>query len=296
MLDWDDLRTFLAVGRHSTLSAAARTLGVRQSTVGRRLLALERRAAVRLLQKTPSGYVLTEAGEAVLGNAERMEAEALAVERAVTGRDVRLQGTIRLTTVETLTVEILLPHLAGFRDRYPGITIELIADTRALSLTKREADVALRFARPEQADLTVRKVAEIAFGLYASPAYLAAHGPPDFAAGAPGHALVQTEPDLHGLAEMTWLRSLTARAAVALTSNTRYAHRAAAEAGIGLACLARYLGDGRAGLQQLATPTPPPRRDLFLVVHSDTRYMPRIRALTEFLSAALRRESGRLAP
>ena len=93
MLDWDDLRTFLAIARHGTLSAAARALGVHQPTMGRRLAALEQRAGARLLQKTPRGYIPTAAGEAILGNVERIEAEALAVERRITGRDVRLEGT-----------------------------------------------------------------------------------------------------------------------------------------------------------------------------------------------------------
>jgi DNA-binding transcriptional LysR family regulator len=296
MLDWDDLRSFLAISRHRTLSGAARALGVQQSTMSRRLAALERRGAVRLLHKTPDGYVLTEAGEAVLGNAERMEAEALAVERAVTGHDVRLEGSIRLTTVETLASEILLPGLAGFCARYPGIRLELIADTRSLSLTKREADIALRLARPSQAELAVRKLGAMEYGLYASSEYLAMRGTPDLAAGAPGHRVVLNDQDLIDLPEMVWLRAMTARAEPALMSNSRFAHRAAAESGLGLAALARYLGDNRPGLQRLTPPTPSPVRDLWLSVHSDIRHMPRIRALTDFLSVLLRQEAGRLHP
>jgi len=99
MLDWDNLRTFLAIARSHTLSGAARELGVRQSTMSRRLDTLEARAGVKLLQKTPSGYLLTPAGAAALGHVERMEQEALAAELTVTGRDERLEGVVRLTTV-----------------------------------------------------------------------------------------------------------------------------------------------------------------------------------------------------
>src|SRR6185437_3454677 len=89
MLDWDDLRYFLSIARHGTLSAAARALGVQQSTMGRRLDAIETRAGARLLQKTPSGFVLTVAGDAIISRVERIETEALAVERAIAGKDVR---------------------------------------------------------------------------------------------------------------------------------------------------------------------------------------------------------------
>jgi DNA-binding transcriptional LysR family regulator len=107
MLPWDDLQSFLAIARHGTLSAAARALGVTQTTMGRRLTAMEGRAGARLLSRTPGGFVLTPAGEAVMGNVERIEAEALAVERRITGRDIRLEGVVRVTSVEILAVDVL---------------------------------------------------------------------------------------------------------------------------------------------------------------------------------------------
>jgi len=295
MLDWDDLRTFLLVARHGTLSAAARAAGVRQPTMGRRLAALERRAGARLLQKTPHGYTPTAAGEAILGNAERIEAEALAVERRISGRDVRLEGVVRVTSVESIAAEILMPALADLRQRHPGISVEVVADTRNLSLTRREADVAIRMARIDQHDLAVRRIGTVTFGLYASPGYLERHGPPDFAAGGAGHGLILTHDELLGLPEMAWLRTALPLAAPALRSNTRYVQREAARAGIGLACLARYLGDA-GGLIRLAPPTLPPPREMWLAVHADIRHMPRIRAVTEALAAGVRARADVLAP
>ena len=293
-MDWDDLRYFLAIARHRTLSGAARALKVQQSTMSRRLDALEERMGARLLQKTPSGYVLTPVGEAVLGNAERIENEALSVERTITGKDVRLEGTIRVTSVESLAVEILMPIFAAFREAYPGIVLELLADTRALSLTKREADVALRMARLTQSDLAVRKVSDLGFAVYASQAYLDRFGPPDFAAGAPGHQIILVLDDLMGAPEMAWFRGASERAAISFRSNSRYAHVAAAEAGIGLVCLARYLGDGAALVRLDAAGVP--RREIWLAVHNDVRHTPRIRALTDFVTEGLRSRAGRLAP
>src|SRR5882724_10881688 len=218
-VDWDDLRHFLAIARHGSLSAAARALKVTQSTMSRRLEAMEQRIGARLLNKTPAGYMLTPAGEAILGNVERIENEALAVERTITGKDVRLEGVVRITAVETFAVLVLMPIFAAFRQLYPGIAIELVVDTRSLSLSKREADIALRMARPTQHDLVARKVGEMAAGIYASPLYLERRGAPDFASGAPGHDVITVEADLAGLPDTEWFAGITRRAIVALRSN-----------------------------------------------------------------------------
>ena len=148
-MQWDDLQTFLAIARQGTLSAAARELGVTQPTMGRRLTAMERRMGARLLQRLPSGFALTALGESVLANAERIEAEALAAERTIVGRDVALEGVVRLTTVETLADRVVAPAMARLQQVHPGIVVELVPDMRTLSLSKREADIALRMTRFE---------------------------------------------------------------------------------------------------------------------------------------------------
>jgi DNA-binding transcriptional LysR family regulator len=284
------------IARHHTLTGAARALGVQQPTMGRRLEALEQRAGTRLLQKTPSGYVLTDAGEAVLGNVERIEQEALSVGRRIAGADIRLEGEVRLTTIETLAAEVLSPILAAFRIIHPDVRIEIVASPRSLSLTKREADVALRLAPFPQQDLVVRKVGVVASGLYAAPSYLERHGMPDWAQGAAGHTLIMTEADLLDTPEMRFLRGAASAATVALTSNSRLVHRAAARDGVGIACLARYLGDGAADLVRVPPPGPAPARDLWMGVHADLRRMPRVRAFTQALTQGLRDAAGRLAP
>jgi DNA-binding transcriptional LysR family regulator len=295
MLAWDDLQTFLTIARHRTLSAAARALHVQQTTMGRRLAALEERAGARLLDKTPGGFVLTPAGEAILGNVERIEAETLAVERRITGRDVRLEGTVRVTSVEILAEDVLTPAFAAFRDTHPGIVVELISEARNLSLTRREADIALRLVRLTQNDLAVRKVGSLGAGVYASPAYLARHGMPDFATGAPGHATILNPMDTTPYPEIAWFDALTHAATPALRHNSRHGQMLAAEAGIGLAMLSRLIGD-RPGLVRLPTPTPAPTREIHLAVHNDIRHTPRIRAVTEFIAATIRANAQRLDP
>jgi len=292
VIDWDDLRYFLAIARTRTLSGAARTLHVQQSTMGRRLDTLQSRAGAQLLQKTPSGYVLTAAGESVLAHAERMEAEALAAERAVTGQDVRLAGLVRLTTMETLANEILMPILVAFSEQYPDIEIDMMLEQRVLSLSRREADVALRLGRPEGHELVVRRAGLVAYGLYASAGYLARHGRPDAAAGSPGHRAVLPTEELMQSANLNWTAEITRKASVMLRSNSFYTQVHAAEAGMGIVCLPHYLGR-RAQLEPIPAPQTPPR-ELWLAVHEDTRHTPRIRALTDALGVGLRQQASLL--
>lgn len=235
------------------------------------------------------------APEAILGNVERIENEVLSVERRITGKDIRLEGTVRVTTVEILAVEVLSPAFAAFRAAHPGITLEIAADARNLSLTRREADIALRLVRLTQHDLAVRRVGSLGFGVYAGADYLARHGTPDFAAGAVGHATILNPQETMGLPEMAWFAALTHRATVAIRHNSRYGQRAAAEASMGLAVLSRCMGDAGA-LVRLPTPTPPPARELFLAVHNDIRHTPRIRAVSEMIAAAIRAQASVLAP
>ncbi len=282
MLDWDELRTFLAIARSHTLSGAARDLGVRQSTMSRRLDALEVHAGVRLLQKTPTGYLLTHAGEIALAHVERMEQEALAVELTVAGHDERLDGLVRLTTIGALATSLLPPVLAAFRARYPGITVEVVTESRVLSLARREADLSLWPERPMGNELIARKVSDIPYSLYASPDYLARNGAPDLTAGAPGHDVILRQEVDRNYPDMVWMASLTGRASVALRTGNTDLQLAAAEAGIGLVALPDQLAADRA-VRRLPVAGPKPRRELWLAVHHDTRRVPRISALMDAL-------------
>ncbi len=299
MPDWEDLRSFLAIARHRTLSAAARAMGVRQPTMGRRLAALEQRLGTRLLTRTPDGFVLTKEGEAALSHVERIEAEALAVARQVAGADIRLEGTIRITTVETLAAFVLAPMLAQFRRTHPLVELEVVVNARALSLLKREADVALRLARFEQADIVSRRVGRISYGLYASHSYLAARGLPDWSRGAIGHDVLTTETDYLHTPEMAWLRQVAPEAKVSLASSSRLVQVYAAARGMGLACLSTHVAAELPDLVRLDPPPdapPPPKRDLWLGTHADLRHTPRIREFMDAVAAGLKAASDRLDP
>ena len=296
MLDWDDLRFFLSVARHGSLSAAAKELHVAQSTVGRRLASLEAALGVRLLNRTPDGYVPTLGGQGLREQAERMEAEALSLERSVGGRDTRLAGLVRVTCAETVASHILAPCFAELHLQHPDIMIELIPDPRELSLSMREADISVRLARPDQHDLVVRRVGSLAFGLYAAPGYLDRHGEPDFEGGCPGHHLITQLEDIQDVIQTGWLADLAPRARIALQTSSHEAAVSAAVHGGGLACLARFRADREPGLERLTAPTAVPSAGIWLVVHRDSRGMARIRVILTHITVGLHRLAAELVP
>jgi DNA-binding transcriptional LysR family regulator len=299
VLDWDDLRFFLAVARHASLSAAAKDLHVAQSTVGRRLASLEASLGVRLLNRTPEGYVPTLAGDDVRKQAERVEAEALTLERQVVGRDTRLAGLVRVTCPETIASNLVAPCLATLHVQHPDIIIELIPNTRELSLSMREADISVRLKQPDQHDLVVRRIGTVAFGLYASPEYLDQHGDLDFSGGCPGHHLITQLEGMQDATQTDWLAELAPRARIAMQTSSHAAALAAAVHGGGLASLLRFRADREDGLVRLNVPPLPsriPSAGVWLAVHKDNRETPRIRIALDHINKWVRRLKDKLDP
>ena len=173
MADWDAVRFFLELARAKTLARAARRLRVDYTTVGRRVSALERELGAKLFERTPDGFVLTDAGESIRAAAEQMEQSALAVEQRALGADRRLSGTVRVAAAESAGHAVVLPAMRELHLRHPEIRLHLQTGLARLDIARREADLALRFAPPESGDLRVRRLAPIGFALYASKDYLA---------------------------------------------------------------------------------------------------------------------------
>jgi DNA-binding transcriptional LysR family regulator len=296
MLDWDDLRFFLAIARHGSLSLAAKHLHVAQSTVGRRLASLEASLGVRLLNRTPEGYVPTLAGQDIRERAQRLEVEALSLERSVGGRDTRLTGLVRVTCAETVATHLLAPCFATLHTSYPDLVVELIPSPRELSLSMREADISVRLTLPEQHDLIVRRIGHIAFGLYASPGYLAAHGDLHADDGCAGHDIITQLDDNQEMTQTQWLTDLASRARVAMQTSSHEAAVAAAAHGGGLACLACFRADCEAQLVRLDVPSQAPNADIWLLVHKDNRDNPRIRIALTHITERVYRLHDKLEP
>ena len=295
MHDWDDLRFVLAVARAGSNSAAAQLLGVAQPTVGRRIAALEGRLGAKLFEQLPTGQRLSATGKRLISHAERMEEEALSVERVAAGRDVGLRGRVTITASEWLIGSVLGPALAPFCAANTELELELLADVRHLSLARREADIALRPSKFGQDGVLQRQVATLGFGLYASDAYLAKHGVPDFSLNCAGHALIAMSESLTQIPDLEWLGRCASEARVALRTNGRAPMATMAQSGLGMACLPRFVGDASPGLRLLRAPLPP-ERALFLGAHRDARSVPRVRATITFLTSALERLKAALCP
>ncbi len=293
-MDWDDLKTVLALLRAGSLSAAARALGTTQPTVGRRLDALERRLGAQLFERGLQG--LRPLGEALADSLARMEEGALAVERRIAARDTGLQGAITVTSLDWLGEHVVAPIAAHFGALHPLVDLELLNEGRVFNLSRGDADVAFRFGPFEQENLVERKVADVAFGLYAAPAYLARHGMPDFDAGCAGHAVATLHRAGGLVPDVQWLHSLAPQARTVLRANGIGAQLAAAEAGQAMAVLPRVVADRRAALQRVDTPRPGPLRAVRLGVHADLRHTARVRAFIDFAVNALAARADELAP
>jgi DNA-binding transcriptional LysR family regulator len=283
-MNWDDLRFVLALARAGSLVRAARDLRVDHSTVGRRVEALEADLGVRLFARTAKGYVLTAEAEALLPDIQHVEEAVLALERGAHARHDSLEGTVRVTSGETFGVRYLAPRLVAFGRRHPGLTIDLVTGGAVLDLSRREADIAVRFFRSAHENLVVRKVGELAHALYASEDYLGRR-PVKSSAELRDHPILTTAPGSN-VVEAHWVERLTSGARPAFVTTLTMALVDAARAGAGIAVLPRYLGDPEPTLRRLPMPDEP-REPIWLTVHRDVKQTRRVRVVLDHLSECL---------
>jgi DNA-binding transcriptional LysR family regulator len=295
-LNWDDLKYVLAVARHGSLSAAARLLRTTQPTVGRRISAFESSLGVKIFRRLPGSLALTDTGLAILEGLERVEAETMAIERSISGRDAGPEGLVRVTAAEWFCTRVLAPICAELSKTHPGMVVELLGESRQANLARREADIAFRFIRFEQGEVIQRRLARLAFGLYAASAYLERHGELNFTAGLKGHEVIMMRTEMAAVADVIWLGEVAYAASTALRTDSRDAQAYAAAAGIGLACLPRFIGDNTAGLVRLKTPASVPEREVWMGVHADMRDTPRVQAAARILADGIRKQSASLNP
>lgn len=287
-VDWNDLRLVLAVFREGSLSGAARRLAVTHSTVFRRLGAIEKQMGVRLFERFRDGYAPTPAGETAAASAARLEDEVLALERKLSGQDLKPSGTVRITTADTLS-PILVRHLPAMRALHPDIRLEIVISNTMANLTRREAEIALR-PTPEPSDILVgRRVADIAHAIYGSRGYLSRRSDKELSA----HDWIGLDDALADTVIARWMHENLRAAPIACRVDALTALRDAASAGLGLALLPCYVGDLAPGLRRV-TPKPLPelRSALWLLTHDDLKRTARIRATLDFLAKAFASERG----
>jgi len=281
MADWEDLRHFVALAREGTLSAAARTLGVDHATVARRVAALEASTGLKLVDRRARTTTLTDDGRRIAAVAAPMEEAAFAVGRAAQAAQPGVDGEVTISAPPTFASAVIAPQLVRLRQQHPGIRIRLMGEKRRASLSRREADLALRLLRPVETGLFVRKIGSFGFSLYATPAYLKETPPHAF-------AFIGYDATMADSPQEVWVRAIVGDREVVLRTNDLETQIAAARSGLGLAALPHYLGDGDSHLQRYAATQKPIRRDVWLLVHRDLRQVPAVRAVMTFLTECMK--------
>jgi len=272
-MDWNDIRVFLAVARTGSLAGGARTLGLSQPTMGRRLRALEEATGQTLFQRTADGFVLTEEGSAVLAMAEQMEEGALAMERRLAGEAKQLKGTLKISSADWFGTWVLPTVIATYSCNYPHVDVELLTGTRLFSLANREADIAFRIVPFDTADIVQRKLMEMPYGVYVAETY-----PEPILGDGNGCRLITMDTSTGAFPDIDWLRDRFPNAAVVLRCNNRNAQALMCAKGIGIAVLPRPVGDQVAGLRRLQFKDVPPSRTIWMGYHRDNRRAGRLRA------------------
>jgi DNA-binding transcriptional LysR family regulator len=282
-MKWDDLRIFLTVARSRSLSEAAVTLDVNQSTVSRRLTNLERHLKPQLLERTSSGPVLTESGNDLLPMAQKVEDEFFQIDRQVTGRDMRLSGRLRITCIDMLVDRLLAPHLAAFTEQHPDIELELLTAFRPLDLMRREADVAIRASDGPPQALVGRRMFDFNLAVYASSKLAAEIGEN----ADPSQLEWIGLHDVENNNRVVKTRFPTAN--ICHWVDGLFMQNALVREGIGVAALPCYWADSDPNLIRVyPEPYAPNGLGFWVLIHPDIRRTARVRAFVDFVTGALK--------
>ncbi|MGV6815896.1 MAG: LysR family transcriptional regulator [Thiotrichales bacterium] len=279
-MNWDDLRIYLAIAREGSISGAARSLGVQHSTVSRRLRALEAQLGTRLLDRKKSGYELTGAGDNLLLAAEKMEQELLRVDGAVSGRDTRLKGQLRITAINNMASTVLMPFFAGFSQQYPEIELHISTTNNYVSLPQREADIAIRLTNTPSETLIGKRLTTVTSTVYGSKRYL---------------ERIKTtgkSPEWLGIEccefHRAWTQQARNKPHHRFYSDDTLLTRAALKQDQGLAYLPCFLGDTDPEFARYCKPDPQLNLGLWLLFHPDLRHNARVLAFRDYLSSELK--------
>lgn len=257
-IDWDDLKYVLAVARGGALIEAARILGVNETTVARRVRALETKvgAPLFLAGNGPTRH-LTETGSAVIKAAQQVERACLSMSDEIGLVRHQLSGIVRITSVPMIVNRVLAPHLPAFFQRHPNVSVELVPDARNLNLTQREADLAVRLGRPQTGGMNVkaRKLGTLQYAVYGLPK---------------GSAQWITYDETQGhLPQARWLAAQSkAHQSRVRVCDVETAYQAVA-AGLGRTLLPALIGDSISQLEQLSGYENLPTREVWLVSHAE---------------------------
>lgn len=284
MFDWNDLKHFLAVARHGSTIAAAKALGLSQSTVHRRLEELERRLGGRLVIRHPTGYQLTELGKGLQPYAEGVEDAVAAFERQFAATSTELVGSIRVTCPDAVGPRLMRSDLIEkFNARYPELRVELVMGDRIVDLAKGEADIAFRAVPPTDGTLFGRRLSSSPWAVYASQCYIEHHGKTQRIEDIGEHTVIAFDGNMLNHPAAQWLRTVAPNARVAARSTSLPALLQAIKSGAGVGTLPIIVGDAEGDLVRLSGPIPNLATGFYLLMHEDMKTTPRVRAFFDFV-------------
>ncbi len=294
--DWDDLRYFLAVARAGRLTLAARRLGADHATVSRRITALEAALKATLFERRPQGYTLTPHGERLVAAAETIEAAALAASADIGGADLALSGIVRLGAPDGFAASFLAGRITRLMERHPGLDVQVVAMPRLLSLSKREADIAITLAPPKEGRVVARRLADYRLGLFAARSYLGRAplitGRDDLFA----HPIVGYIDDLIFMPELDYLDEIAKGLRPRLQFSSLVAQMEATVAGAGLCVLPHFMAARRPDLAPVLPGEVELIRTFWLIVHAELKDVARVRAVVDFLVREAKAARGLLLP
>lgn len=289
--NWNDLQAFLTMARAGRLTVAAQRLGVDHSTLSRRIAALEAALGVPLFERRTVGFVLTPEGERLIGDAEAIETLALRMRATLDDGAASLTGTVRIGTPEGFGTYFLAPRIERLTGAHPGLEIELVANPRSFSLTKREADLAVSMARPAQGRVYASKLVDYALGVYAAPSYLARAHKIRKRADLLGLHWIGYVEDLKWTPELDYLPQVSRDINAHLRISNVMTQMAALAGGAGIGVLPHFMARHEPGLVRVLPDEVRLTRSYWMVTHADTRDLARVERVTHFIQEQLR-EAG----
>jgi DNA-binding transcriptional LysR family regulator len=281
--EWSDLRVVLAVARAKTLRASAQALHVDQSTVSRRIAALEEALEARLFERLEGSMTPTHAGEVVIEAAEQIETQVLSVQERVGNQDSATAGIVRVTTVTTIANHVLLPAMPLLRSQHPALCLELISDNTNFSITRREADLAVRFARPSKDEgMLCKRIGEIEYSAF--------HVTGTSAEDLPWLTYEDSHTDVP---QARWIASKNPEAnQIPLLVNDGEAILYAVRSGLGKSLLPNFMQKRFKELRLLPAYRTVLTREVWLIVHPRIRQLARVQAVMSWVPSALSSVSG----
>ena len=295
MLDWNNLRSFLELARQGKLTLTGKRLNIEPTTVGRHINKLEKDLDVQLFNRSPKGYTLNDEGYKLLAYAESIETKINSIYQSISGTDTELSGTVRMAVPEGLGVGIISKHIKSFKDKHPSIELELVADTRSRSLSKREADIAITLARPTSGRLVAWKLSDYRLALYASHDYLQNNNKINSIKDINKHSFVSYIDDLIEFPQLKYMQDIFFQDVnIIFRSSSLQAQHQAVKDGVGLALLHGFVAAPDPKLQVILPQEISVTREYWMVVHEDMSQLARVRAVSTFFTEVIKGEQKRL--